>query len=146
VSNSVSIRGIRYFVLLAAAVCLFGCDSGPRFYAVRGKVVIKGKGSVKDLTGYIVQCQSAADPADMPGGVLAEDGTFTLSTRVGGKEVLGAKVGTYHVRLMPQPVEGNPSPPLVIPRRYTKFDAANLSFEVKPGANEVTLDVDRDAR
>jgi hypothetical protein len=134
-------------LVLAALVALAGCgDPGPKIYPVRGTVVSKGKGAVKDLAGYIIQFQSAEDPAYLPGGVLAEDGTFTLASRVGGKEMPGAKAGTYHARLMPQPVEGNPSPPLAIPRRYAKFDTANLQFEVKPGDNDVTVEVDRDGR
>ena len=132
-------------LVLAALVTAAGCgDPGPKLYPVRGTVVNKGKGSVKDLAGYIIQCQSVADPSYLPGGLVGEDGTFTIVTRVSGKETPGVKEGTYHARLLPQPIEGNPNPPLLVPRRYTKFDTANLQFEVKPGDNDVTFEVDRD--
>lgn len=130
--------------LLAVAVLGPGaCNSGPRLYPVTGKVVTKGNGSVKDLAGYIVQFQSTADAGDLPGGTIAEDGTFTLSTRIGGKETPGVKEGTYRARLMQQPVEGAAPPPLLVHRRYTKFETAELQFTIKPGPNEVTIEVQR---
>ncbi|HEY1381334.1 MAG TPA: hypothetical protein VGF55_31325 [Gemmataceae bacterium] len=131
-------------VLLAAAVLgPAGCNSGPRLYPVTGKVVNKGKGSVKDLAGYIVQFQSTTDPAELPGGTIAEDGTFTLTTRVAGKEVPGVKEGTYRARLMQQPTEGAAPPPLLVHRRYTKFETADLQYTIKPGPNEITIEVER---
>src|SRR5262245_2177175 len=114
-------------VLLAGTLCvLTGCDSGPKVYPVQGKVVSKGKGHIKDLVGYNVQLQSVTEPAEMPGGQIEEDGTFTLYTRVGGKVVPGVKEGTYQACLLPPILEGRPSPPLVIPARYTKFETSNL--------------------
>jgi len=139
-SSSARVAGV---LLAAAALGPAGCNSGPRLYPVAGKVAIKGKGSVKDLAGYIIQFQSTTDPADLPGGTVAEDGTFTLSTRVGGKEVPGIKEGAYRARLMQPPVEGAAPPPLVVPRRYTKFETADLQYTVKPGPNEITIEVER---
>src|SRR5438105_4940165 len=130
-------------ILFAAA----GCDSGqPKVYPVKGKVVSKGRGSVKDLTGYNVQFQSVSDPGEMPGGAIGEDGSFTLYTRHGGKVVPGVKEGTYRACLLQPPVEGGAPPPLVIPRRYTKFDTSNLQYDIKPGANEISIEVERDGR
>src|SRR5919199_1090952 len=97
------------FLSALLAVTLFaatGCDSGPKVYPVKGRVVSKGKGHVKDLAGYSVQFQSTSDPAEAPGGPIEEDGTFTLYTRVGGKVIPGVKEGTYRACLLPPAVEG----------------------------------------
>jgi hypothetical protein len=135
---------------LAMAAVLFGttaCDSGPKVYPVKGKVVNKGKGNIKELAGYTVQFQSDSDPSDTPGGAIEEDGSFTLYTYtgVGGKVVPGVKQGTYRACLQPPAVEGGPPPKLIIPRRYTNFETANLQFTISPGPNDITIEVDRDA-
>lgn len=125
-----------------------GCDSGPKVYPVKGVVVNKGKGSVKDMAGYNVQFQSVDDPMELPGGAIDEDGSFLLYTytRVGGKVVPGVKAGTYKACLQQPPVEGGQPPPLVIPKRYTTFETANLEFTIEPKPNEITITVDRNAR
>ena len=129
------------FLMLGLAA---GCGPGlPKVYPVTGKVVTKGKGPAKDLTGYNVQLQSLTDPKELPGGVIAEDGTFTLYTRVGGKVIPGVKEGTYRACLTQPAVEGGPPPRLVIPRRYTSFETANFQFEVKPPAAEITVEIER---
>jgi hypothetical protein len=136
------------FVLLAGTVLtLSACDSGPKVYPVTGKVINKGKGSVKDLAGYNVQFRSTTDPADLPGGAIEEDGSFTIYTYtgVGGKVVPGVKAGTYQACVQPPPPEGGAKPKLVIPVRYIQFETANLQFTIKPGPNEITIEVDRDS-
>ena len=121
-----------------------GCGPGlPKVYPVTGKVVNKGKGPAKDLTGYNIQFQSLTDPKELPGGVIAEDGSFTLYTRVGGKVIPGVKEGTYRACILPPAVEGGPPPRLVIPRRYTAFETANFQYDVKPPATEITVEIER---
>jgi hypothetical protein len=134
-------------VLAAALLALTACDSGPKVYPVTGKVINKGKGSIKDLAGYNVQFRSTTDPADTPGGAIGDDGTFTLYTYtgVGGNVVPGVKAGTYQACIQPPPPEGGAQPRLVIPRRYTQFETANLRFTINPGPNEITIEVDRDS-
>ena len=131
---------------LAALFALAGCDSGPKVYPVKGKVVSKGKGDVKDLAGYNVQFQSVSDPAELPGGAIEEDGSFTLYTRWGGKVVPGVKEGTYKACLLPPAVEGRPPPPLVIPARYANFEASGLQYEITRGQNSITIEVERGGR
>jgi hypothetical protein len=134
-------------VLLAGSLAgLAGCDSGPKVYPVTGKVVTKGKGPAKDLAGYSVQFQSVSDPSEMPGGPIEEDGTFVLYTRVGGKVIPGVKEGTYQACLLQPAVEGGAPPPLVIPRRYTKFETSNLQYTITSGQNDITIEVERDTR
>jgi hypothetical protein len=124
-------------------VAIAGCGPGlPKVYPVTGKVVYKGKGPAKDLTGYNVQLQSTSDPKELPGGLIAEDGTFTLYTRVGGKVIPGVKEGTYRACLTQPAVEGGPPPPLRIPRRYISLDTANIQFEVKE-PKELTIEIER---
>ena len=128
-------------------VAVAGCGPGlPKVCPVKGKVVTKGKGNAKDLAGYSVQFQSVSDPAETPGGPIDEDGTFTLYTRVGGKVIPGVKEGTYRACLLPPPVEGGKPPPLVIPERYTRFETSNLQFDIRPGPNTITIEVERGTR
>src|SRR5262245_24976514 len=123
---------LRWRCALPALVmaALVGCSSGPKVYPVKGKVVNKGKGHVKDLAGYNVQLQHTTDSSELPGGAIEEDGTFILYTRWGGKVVCGAKEGSYRVCLLPPVLEGRPPPPLVIPARYTRFETSNLKCEI----------------
>jgi hypothetical protein len=126
------------------SMLIAGCDPGlPKVYPVTGKVVYKGKGPAKDLTGYNVQFQSTTDPKELPGGVIAEDGTFTLYTRVGGKVIPGVKEGTYRACLTQPAVEGGPPPKLVIPRKYISLESANLQYEVNGQPTEITVEIER---
>lgn len=134
------------FALCVLGVLLAGCDSGPKVYPVTGTVVSKGQGPAKDLAGYNIQLQSVSDPTEMPGGQVEEDGTFTLYTRVGGKVVAGVKAGTYRASLLPPVVEGGGSPRLLIPARYTKFETAQLEYEITPGPNTIAIVVERGPR
>ncbi len=131
-------------VLAGTLVAWTGCSSGlPKVYPVQGKVVNKGKGHVKDLAGYNIQFQSITEPGEMPGGQIEEDGTFTLYTRVGGKVIPGVKEGTYQACLLPPVREGGGSPPLVIPARYTKFETSKLQYDITPGPNHLTIEIER---
>src|SRR5207248_1463020 len=58
------------------------------------------------LAGYSVQFQSVSEAAEMPGGPINEDGTFTLYTRVGGKVIAGVKEGTYRATFCSRPWRG----------------------------------------
>jgi hypothetical protein len=140
-------RRLPIAALAMALIGLTACDSGPKVFPVTGKVINKGKGSVKDLAGYNVQFRSTTDPADMPGGAIEEDGSFIVYTYagVGGKVVPGVKAGTYQVCIQPPPPEGGAQPKLVIPRRYTQFETANLQFTINSEPNNITIEVDRDA-
>src|SRR5262245_25889603 len=136
---SLTCRGASAFVACILLV-LAGC--GPRLptvYPVKGRIINKGKGNVRDMAGYNVQLQSTTDPEEAPGGPIAEDGTFVLSTytRLGGKVIPGVKEGTYRACILPPPVEGGPPPRPVIPVRYTKLETSNLQFTIKPGENEI---------
>ena len=130
--------------LFVVVIAMTGCGSGlPRVYPVKGTIVNKGKGSVKDLAGYSVQFESTSEPGERPGGPIDENGGFTLYTLFKGKAIPGVKEGTYRACVVPPPPEAGSAPPLVIPARYTKCDTAKLQFEVKPGENNFTIEIDR---
>ena len=79
-ARSLTVWSGRFLAALLITIVFAGtgCDSGPKVYPVKGTVINKGKGSVKDLTGYNVQFQSLTDPTELPGGSIEADGTFTL--------------------------------------------------------------------
>lgn len=135
---------MRHGLLAGALIALAGCGTGPKVYPVTGKVVTQGQ--VSDLAGYSIQLQSVSDPAEMPCGTVGEGGTFTLYTRVGSKVIPGVKEGKYRACLRPPILEGGRSPPLVIPRRYTQFETAQLEYTIRPGPNEITVNVERGSR
>ena len=63
-------------------------------------------------------------------------------------EVVGALAGRYRVlvRPPPNPGRGEDDPrrylPLIDPR-YTRFETSGLEFEVRPGKNEFTIEVEK---
>ncbi len=131
-------------LLAAVLLTALGCNSGPTVHPVKGQVINKGKGPATDLAGYSVQFQSTTDPAEMPGGPIDADGTFLIYTRVGGEVIPGAKEGSYLACFLPPAVEGGAPPPLVIPKRYTSLETSKLQYSVKPGENELTIEIERD--
>jgi hypothetical protein len=136
--------GSARFHALPLLVLIAGCGPGlPKVYPVTGKVMYKGKGPARDLARYNIQFQSLTDPKELPGGEIAEDGTFTLYTRVGGKVIAGAKEGTYRACIVQPAVEGGPPPKLVIPRRYISMETANLQYAVKPEPTEIIIEIER---
>jgi hypothetical protein len=66
----------RSALLTGTLIALAGGGTGPKVYPVSGRVLTQGQ--VRDLAGYSVQFQSVSDPAEIPGGTIEEDGTFTL--------------------------------------------------------------------
>ena len=131
-------------LLVSVLVATAGCDSGlPKVYPVKGTVTYKGKGAAKDLAGYNVQFQSVNDAKELPGGRIEEDGTFTLYTRVGGKVIPGVKEGKYRACITQPAVEGGKPPPLVIPRRYTQFETAQLEYTIAASPNDLTIELER---
>ena len=136
--------GCLFLTLAVSLLIAAGCGPGlPKVYPVTGKVINKGKGHVKDLTGYNVQFESITEPGEMPGGRIEENGTFTMYTRVGGKVIPGVKEGTYRACLLPPILEGGGSARLVIPARYTKFATSKLQFEIKPETTDLVIEIDR---
>jgi hypothetical protein len=106
-----------------------GCDSGPKTYPVKGKVVFRGG---KAVTDGRVQFQSATDPPFKALGDIGEDGSFSLTTYLGKNKANGAPAGDYSVIVELE----RPAEVVVLPEKYT----------VEAGDNDFTIVVTRRRR
>src|SRR5262245_12957984 len=102
-------------VLTLAAACV-SCGAGPRLHPVRGRVLFEGQ----PAGGATVVFQRTDGPATeslKPSGVVAADGSFTLSTYPHGK---GAPAGEYMVLIAwyPPDARAAENPPNKLPDRY----------------------------
>jgi hypothetical protein len=132
-------RALLFALALAA---LAGCAR--KLYPVTGKVVFKDGSPLRG--GMVVF--SPVDPESHVGarGYIQADGTFELSTAQPGD---GSLEGRYRVLVRP-PLQGRgEDDPLrkvpLIDLRYTQFETSGIEVEVKPGKNELTIEVDRPA-
>lgn len=86
--------------LATALVGLTGCESGPKFVAVSGRVTLNDQ----PLDGVAVDFQpvSSSKDAGAPGstGITDKDGRFTLRSQL-DKSRAGAVVGRHQVRVWP---------------------------------------------
>ncbi len=120
---------------------LFGCGSG--LYPVEGKVVWKDGGPATELAGSNIIFE-AADTSAL--GSIQPDATFRLTTN---KPNDGAPAGDYKVLILevgrkPLPGgDGTTLAPTIIDSRYSDPSTSDLTAQVKPGANQVTLTVER---
>jgi hypothetical protein len=110
-------------VAAMALAGVVGCGSGlPKTYPVKGKVVFKGD---KPVTDGRIQFQSTADPQIKALGDIDKDGSFSLTTYVGKKNVPGAPAGAYHVVIELE----RPAEVVALPSAYT----------VDPRENDFTI-------
>jgi hypothetical protein len=129
--------------LLLAPFSAAGCGGGPATYPVNGKVVWKQGGPATELAGYIVSFESE-DKKTSGSGAIQSDGTFAIGTFA---ETDGAVPGKHRVALSAPDFEPDTvPPPLLIPQRYTNFDSSDLTAEIKPGTNDVVLEVEHAGR
>jgi hypothetical protein len=105
-------------VFLAVAVC-DGC-SKPKFYPVRGEVVVYGVGP---LTEGEVHFRPRSQPSLIAKGQVQKNGKFTLSTPGHGEGVLEGD-GQAAVIVLPRAGKN------VIAERYADFDTADRNFTV----------------
>lgn len=109
----------RSWLSLAALALLSGCGS-PKFYPVRGQVIIFGVGP---LTEGEVRFRPVSKPDLLATGRIQKDGTFSLTTPGHGEKVLE---GTCKAVVVATPRQGKP----VIHERFGNFDTADLQFTV----------------
>ena len=127
--------GLRLVVMVVMVVMsvmvvgLAGCIRPPLLVPVKGVVLLDGK----PLSSGVVQFQPAA--GQMASGVIAGDGTFTLSRHLPDD---GVPPGTYRVAVTAfdplaevQSVEN-----LIVPVKYTRFGSSGIEFTVFPGTLE----------
>jgi hypothetical protein len=127
-------------IVAAAVVPLAGGCGAPKFYPVRGKVILLGVGA---LTEGEVRFRPDANHDLIASGTINKDGTFSLTTPSHGE---GALEGTCKAAVVVPPRKGK----LVIDKRFEDFDTADLQFTVTPRSppneNYFIFDVTRAAR
>lgn len=112
---------------------LGGC-SKPKFYPVRGKIIVFGVGPLK--TGEI-RFRPKANPSLVASGPIQKDGTFSVSTPGHGEGVLE---GDCQATIVVDSNDGKAP----IAERYADYAKADLNFTIYPrDENYFILDVKR---
>jgi hypothetical protein len=106
-------------LLLIALFSITGC-SEPKFYPVKGQVVIFGVGP---LTEGEVQFRPRSRPKLIAKGPVQKDGSFVLSTPGHGDGVLE---GDCQAAIIAPPRGGKP----VIAEKFADFDKADRNYTV----------------
>jgi hypothetical protein len=107
------------FFGLAMLPLLSGCGP-PKFYPVRGQVLLFGVGF---LTEGEVRFQPVSKPDLVATGRIQKDGSFSLTTASHGE---GALEGTCKAAVVVEPRQGKP----VVDERFADFDTSDLQFTV----------------
>ncbi len=130
--------------LLAALAA--GCGTTPTLHPVGGTVTLPDG---KPAVGCIVEFSS-----DSPGttgmnarGVVQPDGSFTLETRVGAKDLPGALAGPHRAVIVAPALAGSGVPGAVnavlVPEKYSDYATSKLTFEVVPGSNTFPIQLEK---
>jgi hypothetical protein len=121
------LRGLVLALSILPALAFAGCGNGiPKTYIVTGKVVYKGG---KPVTYGRVEFQSTSHPELRATGGIQTDGTFALTTTLGGKSVAGAVVGEHKVLIELE----SRSALVILPAPYTvKAEKNEVTFEIPP--------------
>jgi hypothetical protein len=106
-------------ISFAALPLLSGCGA-PKFYPVRGQVILFGVGL---LTEGEIRFRPASKPDLIATGRIQKDGSFSLTTPSHGQGVLE---GTCKAAVVVDPKKGKP----VIAERFGNFDTSDLQFTV----------------
>ena len=116
---------------LAATSCGGG---GPKLHPVKGSVLFQEKPAVGATV--VFQPQNSNSESHMPSGVVAADGTFTLSTPPHGT---GAPAGDYVVlvTLFPPNAREMREPASLLPPRYGSPTDSPLRATVSAGTNQL---------
>jgi hypothetical protein len=120
---------------------LSGC--GNDIHPVEGKVVWKGGALAKELEGSHVVFE-LPEKKTSARGIIQADGTFRLSTH---KPNDGAPSGEHKVLILEDRknanAEGTLLAPALLDPRFADLKTSGLTATVKPGANAITLTVER---
>jgi hypothetical protein len=134
---------VRYSLILAplAVILVSGC--GPQIAEVRGKVTFEGKPVTAGIITFAPKVPDTQFVAGRPASAMPDDkGEFRLTTNSKGD---GALVGTHNVTYQAPGPPRDDSP--VSAERFKTFGNLRLKsgfeFEVKPGVNNVTLELER---
>lgn len=129
----------RSFALLTLA-CLVGCGGG-KTAPVNGRVKLKDGSDVSVLKGYSLTFEAEGGKSSTVGEINA-DGTFQLST-FGAND--GAAPGKYRVAINPltNPNPDKPPTKSKLPAKYENLESSGLTVEIKPGPNNIELELDK---
>ena len=127
-------------LVLAALACLVGCGEG-KTAPVNGRVKLKDGSDVSVLAGYSLTFEAEGGKTSAVGDVN-RDGTFKLST-FGAND--GAMPGKYRVAINPpnNPDPDKPPTKSKLPAKYANLETSGLAVEVKPGQNNIELELDK---
>jgi len=120
--------------------CLLGCGGG-KTAPVNGRVKMKDGSDVSVLAGYSLTFEPEEGKTSAV-GEIGRDGTFQLST-FGAND--GAVPGKYRVAIN-QPSNPDPDKPPTkskLPAKYENLSSSGLTAEIKPGQNNVELELDK---
>jgi hypothetical protein len=138
-SQSVAARAAQV-VAVAFLFGVSGCGKNePKFHEVKGKVELPD-GDVRVLAGSSVEGALESDTTVRAGGVIKEDGSFTLETLHQGVIKKGAREGTYQVRIIldDEDRQLRRKAKQALHSRYFSFQDSGLTFQV-PANGTVTL-------
>ena len=125
---------------LAVLACLLGCGEG-KTASVNGRVKLKDGSDVSVLAGYSLTFEADGGKSSAVGEVNL-DGSFKLST-FGAND--GAVPGKYRVAIN-QPNNPDPDKPPTKSKllaKYANLDSSGLTVEVKPGQNNIELELEK---
>lgn len=128
---------LRALAPLFLLILVTGCGSGR--YPVTGRVIYEDGTPVEEGTvigeatvdGKLVGVQGNIEP----------DGTFVWGTERAGD---GALPGNYRVIVMPRALGDQEMADGKLPAvasKYTRYETSGITFEVKPGKNELNIKV-----
>lgn len=133
-----TIRGLSLAALVLGLSGFVGCGPSENMGAVNGTVKYEDGSPV---AGGEVSLHPIDDPMiPSPIGYIQPDGSFTLFTEKPGD---GARVGAYHVAVAPPPDDYGPKHPRPIAPKFANPETSGIDFEVKPGANTLSITVTR---
>jgi hypothetical protein len=133
-------------VVLVTACVAAGCNSSG-LYPVEGQVNWKDGSPAKELAGSLIFF-NLAEKETTASGIIKPDASFTVGTN---KPDDGALVGEHVVTIIEvgrQSVGGAESgalAPAKVDTKYMTPNTSDLRATVKPGANKITLTVERNA-
>ena len=130
---------LRNLVASALLVAVLGCGSG-NTAPVNGRVKFKDGGDVSALAGHTVSFETDGDKMSGYGDIQA-DGTFKVTTFSPDD---GALLGKHRISVTPPaPPPDGPLPKPVIHAKYGDLNSSGLTAEIKPGTNNVELELER---
>lgn len=130
--------------VLGLVVTALGCQKGGTAYKtapVKGKVIYNGQpvtsGGIH-LQPIAVEGAAATNPGQPANGQVQSDGTFVLSTY---KEGDGAVVGKHKVSYIPASKSAESYEDKPEPSPYFGLVPKEQEVEIKPGQNELTIEL-----